>query len=403
MKQFHPSEPVSSSVMLMMNEASSSTPTSPIMNEENNIAGISATSKLSSQNIPMNNTAHTTSGGYEHLSIAEIDRMIEHFNKQISYLEKKKERMIVKSITILNSQHNNRHLQDSIWDQITYLCRCGMKAAFSDHQFCRLLLVEFVEIVLTLTVVLFGVVCFWRGIWELSEHYISVDHITDKNKQILYRGWVSLFIGAGISFITQLGSVLMNRFGVLNLLISTYEHDSKMEMAEKTFENVSHDIEQVVDVSSPSESVFPTSMRRTSHKEEAQFFKGQPNMDYSKQSSSMSHQSNNMWITVSMKFYTYIVAISIILCWKGSWMIMDAYFEKWWGEEHMFVINWASHIFAALVLIWMGTFRSVLSPASMDKDKHFDSIIVSKWAGMSRALTKDWVQGWSFNKYRTNA
>lgn len=259
MKQsFHSAEPSSSvTTMMMMMKESSSTPCSPTMDDTHNIGTISATSS-SQQHIPMMN--HNSSN-YEHLSIAEIDRMIEHFNKQISYLEKKKERMIVKSTILLNAQHN-RHLQDSIWDQMTYLCRCGVKAVFSDQQFFKLLLVEFVEIVLTLTVVLFGVVCFWRGIWGLSEHYISVEHIKDKNKQLLYGGWYSLLIGAGISFITQVGSVLMNRFGILNLLISSYEHDSKLEMAEKTFENVSHDIEQMVDVSSPSEkeSVFPMSM-----------------------------------------------------------------------------------------------------------------------------------------------
>ncbi|EFC42289.1 predicted protein [Naegleria gruberi] len=216
--------------------------------------------------------------------------------------------------------------------------------AFSESRFYNLFMVELLEMVITQTIVLFGVVCFWRGIWGLADFYI---HYEDNNST-LRLGWTTLMIGVVGSFITQTGSVLVTRLGILNLLVSNFESDAKLETAQASY----------------------SADRGTT--------------------SQVGKKHASLWIRLAMKLYTYIVAISIILCWKGSWMVMDGYFEKWFKDT--FVTNWISHIIAALVLIWFYTFRSVLSPASMDRENHFESLIVSKWSGLSRPLVKEWAK-----------
>jgi len=115
-----------------------------------------------------------------------------------------------------------------------------------------------------------------------------------------------------------------------------------------------------------------------------------------------SKRITHLFLSILMRVFVYLLAVGIILWWRGSWVLMDEYFVEWFGEDNSLMVDWTSHILAAIVLILMNTFRSILSPAQLDKEKQFETLVVPKWDLFSRKLRKRWVEEWLVNRGQEN-
>ena len=188
------------------------------------------------------------------LSIREIDLMIEHFEKQISSLQKRKEALI---LNLGKSDVNSFYFSGDASP------RSVGRFSRIDAKFCRLITVDVIEIIITLTIVTGCVVAFWRGIWELSDYYLSLEHIFEsKRDQIVYSGWTTFAFGICLSFLAQFGSVLASRFGIHKTLTRVFEKDTEMKMVREHYNSEREsdgEMKDVVTSSDMSSDILETS------------------------------------------------------------------------------------------------------------------------------------------------
>ncbi|KAL9656641.1 hypothetical protein ABK040_002912 [Willaertia magna] len=336
-------------------------------------------------------------------SLSEIDLLLNYYKKQIKELKKKKQSILLQNHDKLCQQHdqhkinnelptvNNNHSSNYIKKYISYYFKHNL-----NDNFIFLFGIEFFEIIITLTIVLFCVVSFWRSIWELSEKYLLMFlNEFDKNNLQKQMAWCILGIGIIISFFTQLFSLFIQKIGLYDLfndLIVKQKDKLRNNLIDNNnLTNIKEEEESKDYNGNGLDSVIKR--RHLQHQEIVlsldEIQEEEKNISFI--SKLLNSDQYSFLLSIFCKIYTFLLAISVILCWKGIWMFLDIYLLEYLNINEI-LCNWVMITISMVILIYLNTLKSVLSPTSMDKDNQLNVFIVPKWNLLSKKIKEKWLK-----------